>query len=81
MEEIPAEEACTMSLQDFLKAAKQGQIVWFLTSGCLIRGNFLKYDASSEFLTINQVAIFQGPQATSSVATMSVTVSAILAWG
>lgn len=70
-----------MSLQDFLKVAKQGQTVWFLASGFMVRGAFLKFDPGLEFVTLNQVAIFQGPQATGSVATLSVKVNAIQAWG
>jgi hypothetical protein len=70
-----------MSLQDFLKSAKQGQTVWLLTSGFMVRGTFLKYDPGLEFVTINQVAIFQGPQATGSVASLSVAVGSIQAWG
>lgn len=70
-----------MSLQDFLKAAKQGQTVWFLASGFMVRGTFLKVDPAFELVTLNQVAIFQGPQATGSVATLTVMVRAIQAWG
>jgi hypothetical protein len=70
-----------MSLQDFLKSAKQGQTVWLFTAGFMVRGTFLKYDPGLEFVTINQVAIFQGPQATGSVASLSVAVNAIQAWG
>jgi hypothetical protein len=70
-----------MSFQDFLKAAKQGQTVWFLASGFMVRGAFLKVDPSFEFVTLSQVAIFQGPQATGSVATLTIAVNAIHAWG
>ncbi len=76
-----SEEAFTMSLQDFLKAAKQGQTVWFLASGFMVRGAFLKVDPACELVTLSQAAIFQGSQATGSVANLTVKVSAIQAWG
>jgi hypothetical protein len=70
-----------MSLHDFLLSAKQGQIVWFVVPGFLIRGSFAKADPGLEFVNLSQVAIFQGAQATGSVPTMMVAVSAINAWG
>jgi hypothetical protein len=70
-----------MSLQDFLKSAKQGQNIWFLVTGFLIRGSFVRFDPGLEFVALNQVAIFQGAQATGSVPAMTVAVSAIHAWG
>jgi hypothetical protein len=70
-----------VSLQDFLKAAKQGQTTWFLVPGFLVRGSFFKVDPGLEFVTLNQVAIFQGAQATGSVASMNIAVNAITAWG
>ena len=70
-----------MSLRDFLLSAKQGQTSWFLVTGFLVRGSFVKVDPGLEFVTLNQVAIFQGAQATGSVPTMTVAVSAIHAWG
>lgn len=70
-----------MSLRDFLFSAKPGQITWFVVPGFLIRGGFVKVDTGLEFVALNQVAIFQGAQATGSVPTISVAVSAINAWG
>jgi hypothetical protein len=69
-----------MSLRDFLLSAKQGQTIWFVVLGFLLRGSFVKVDPGLEFVVISQVAIFQGAQATGSVATMTVAVSAIDAW-
>jgi hypothetical protein len=70
-----------MSLRDFLLSAKQGQIIWFLIPGFLVRGSFVKVDPGLEFVALSQVAIFQGAQATGSVPLMSVAVSAINTWG
>jgi len=70
-----------MSLRDFLLSAKQGQITWFVVPGCLIRGSFVKVDPGLEFVALSQVAIFQGAQATASAPAMSITLSAINAWG
>jgi hypothetical protein len=70
-----------MSLRDFLLSAKQGQIIWFVVPGFLIRGSFVKADTGLEFVSLSQVAIFQGAQATGSVSSMSVAIGAINAWG
>lgn len=70
-----------MSLQDFLQSAKQGQTTWLLVTGFLVRGSFVKISPDAEYVVLNQVAIFQGAQATGSVPSMTVAVSAIYAWG
>ncbi len=70
-----------MSLQDFLKSAKQGQLTWLVISGFLLRGSFVKVDPGLEFVTLNQVAVFQGAQATASVPTITVATGSIQAWG
>jgi len=70
-----------MSLKDFLLSAKQGQLTWFVVSGFLFRGSFVKADPGLEFVTLSQVAVFQGPQASASVPAISVAVSSITAWG
>jgi hypothetical protein len=70
-----------MSLQDFLHNAKQGQITWFVVPGFLIRGSFVKVDPGLEFVSLSQVAIFQGSQASASMPSMSIALSAVNAWG
>jgi hypothetical protein len=70
-----------MALQDFLQSAKPSQTVWFLVTGFLLRGSFVKLSPGAEFVVLSQVAIFQGAQATGSVPGMTVAVSAIHAWG
>lgn len=70
-----------MSLQDFLRSAKQGQTTWLVVPGFLIRGSFVRVDPGFEFVALSQVAVFQGAQASASVPTMMVAVNSIHAWG
>jgi hypothetical protein len=70
-----------MSLQDFLQSAKQGQTTWFIVTGFLVRGSFVRVDPGHEFVHLSQVAIFQSSQATGSMATISIALSSIHAWG
>ena len=70
-----------MSLQDFLRSVKQGQITWFVVPGFLIRGSFVRVDPGLEFVALSQVAVFQSAQATGSVPAITIAVSAINAWG
>lgn len=70
-----------MSLPDFLRSAKQGQITWLIVYGFLIRGSFAKFDPGLEFVSLTQVAVFQGSQASASMPSISVATNAITAWG
>jgi hypothetical protein len=47
----------------------------------LIRGSFAKFDPGLEFVTLTQVAIFQGSQASASMPSINVATNSITAWG
>lgn len=70
-----------MSVQDFLHSIKPNQTIYLVVPGALIRGAFVRVDASAELVTLNQTALFQNSQATAAIPSLTVLITSIIAWG
>ena len=70
-----------MPFQDFLHSIKPNQTIYLVVPGSLIRGAFVRADAGGQLVVLSQVALFQNSQATASIASLTVSVAAVIAWG
>ena len=70
-----------MPLLEFLHSVKPNQTIYLVLPGSLIRGVFVRVDAAGELVTLNQSALFQNSQATASIASITVSVASVIAWG
>jgi len=70
-----------MPLQEFLHSLKPNQTIYLVVPGSLIRGAFVRVDATGELVSLSQAALFQNSQATASIPNITVSVRTVIAWG